>query len=788
MDINTNDTLFASINLVDASHHRVKYDVCLHTPPHIVSDGIWGGHSMEGSPLRSSFPIFLLQVIVIYTITRALHFPVKKLGLPTIISQIMAGIILGPSLKILEKDKMMLFPYGSQDTLATITSLGYVLFVFENGVKMDFSMITRTGKKIWVIALVGLALPLLVCYPTLDNLSTALTQSIGDTNRSVVVMLVTQNITSFAVISSILNDLQILNSELGRLTLSCALVGDILSNILIFSTTVFGEEHNIKILSINLVSLFVLIIIIFFIYRPIMFWVIEHTPERQEVKDIYINIIIGILFTLGWCSMLLKQEFILLPFIFGLATPEGPPLGSSLVKRIHVFGIEFLLPIFLTTCAMKINFGLLEFSSFTIIATTFVVLYGHLLKMIAYVASSRYLINLPLRDAVSFALLLNCKGVVEVSMYSSALDKNDLLAEVYTVIITIIMITSSIAHLLVKRLYDPSRKYVGYQRRNIFNLKPNSGLRIQVCIHKQHNTIPMIRVLDLCNPTPEDPITVDVLHLIELVGRSSPIFISHRMKKRVPSHMQSSYSENIILSFKLYEDEKQDATIINPYTAISPLTFMHEDVCCLALDKVTSIIILPFHRKWSIEGKIEYEDKTIRSLNCKVMEKAPCSVGILVSRYVHQRDSPLRLAMIFLGGKDDREALCLANRAIKDSSVNLVVYHITTNTKNEIQDLDIMLDLAMLKDAKEEYSSLKNVIYKEITVEGGAQIASILRQMIDEHDFFIVGRRHGIDCPQTKGLQEWSEFTELGLIGDFLSSTDLDCKSSVLVVQQQQLS
>jgi len=340
---------------------------------------------------------------------------------------------------------------------------------------------------------------------------------------------------------------------------------------------------------------------------------------------------------------------------------------------------------------------------------------------------------------------------------------------------------------MVKRLYDPSRKYFGYQKRNIFDSKFDSNLRILVCIHKQHHTTPIISALDLFNPTPLYPTTVHVLHLIELVGRSSPIFISHKMKKGVPSHARNSYSENVILSFKLYEDEKLGATTIYPYTAISPPTLMHEDVCFLALDKVASIIILPFHRKWTFDGKIEYEDRTVRLLNCKVMEeKAPCSVGILVTRFVRKNDSPLRLAMIFLGGDDDREALCLANRAAKDTAkVNLVVYHITSQNEDEHQDEDTMLDRTMLKDAKRECSRLKNVVFKEIMVEGGAHIASVLREMVEEHDFFIVGRRNGIDCPQTKGLQQWSEFSELGLIGDFLASTDLDSKSSVLVVQQQ---
>jgi len=357
----------------------------------------------------------------------------------------------------------------------------------------------------------------------------------------------------------------------------------------------------------------------------------------------------------------------------------------------------------------------------------------------------------------------------------------------YTVALTMILISNSVSQLLVKRLYDPSRKYFGYQKRNMSNLKFDANLRILVCIHKQHHTVPIISALNLFNPTPLYPTTVDVLHLIELVGRSSPIFISHKMKKGSPCHASNSYSENVILTFKLYEDEKLGATTIYPYTAISPPTLMHEDVCYLALDKVASIIILPFHRRWSFDGKIEHEDKTVRLLNCKVMDKAPCSVGILVTRFVRKSDSPLRLAMIFFGGDDDREALCLANRAAKDSdNVELVVYHMTTSEKkDEKHDEDTMLDHSILKNARRECSRMRNVVHEEIIVEGGAQVASVLHRLAEDHDFFIVGRRNGIDSPQTKSLQEWSEFPELGVIGDFLASPDLECNSSVLVVQQQ---
>lgn len=94
MAINANETLFVRVALfADAPTTNFnKYNVCITTPPRILSDGLWGAHRTESEPLKSSFPVFLLQIIVIYAITRALQFPVKKLGLPVIISQLMVSL------------------------------------------------------------------------------------------------------------------------------------------------------------------------------------------------------------------------------------------------------------------------------------------------------------------------------------------------------------------------------------------------------------------------------------------------------------------------------------------------------------------------------------------------------------------------------------------------------------------------------------------------------------------------------------------------------------------------
>lgn len=380
----------------------------------------------------------------------------------------------------------------------------------------------------------------------------------------------------------------------------------------------------------------------------------------------------------------------------------------------------------------------------------------------------------------------------------------------YGLLIFNILASTIIVPIALKFVYDPSRKFAGYQKRNIMDLKPNSELRILACINRPDTVQPMIKLLGCSYATKETPITVYVLHLIELIGRASPIFISHQIQQKTISDI--SYSENVILAFNRFERDNLGAVTVNPFTAVSPRNLMHDDICTMALDKLTSLIVLPFHRKWSMDGTVELDDNMIRTLNFSVLDKAPCSVGILISREQswHGRD---RLAttstssstnseaeaerghvysvcIIFLGGKDDREALVYAKRMAKDPSISLTVIRFAAPEEvgeERILRRELLMDLEVLKEVK--YNNLsageEYIGYEEEVVRDGSEMALIVRTLVDKYDLIVTGRSYGVECPQTSGLMEWSEFAELGVVGDLLASTDIFGRASVLVVQQQ---
>ncbi|XP_027368556.1 cation/H(+) antiporter 4-like [Abrus precatorius] len=794
-------TIFVSAivneTLSDPARKYVMYDVRVDMPPKIVSDGLWGNTAYAALPSRATLPLLELQIISIFTITQCFHWVLKRLGFPYFVSQIMAGFVLGPSLKIdaLKPLKAMLFPYGSEDVLSIVSIFGYTFFLFLNGVKMDFSMITRTGKKAWTIALSSLLIPtfigLTVCYKFLDSFRRTLGEFDG---TKLPVVVIGHSGCSFPVVASLLSDLEILNSELGRLALSAALVMDVFTSFVTgFGTAIVSslrtdshdhdQNKGAKLAAFNATKYVGFLVMVITIARPTMRWIVRSTPEGRSVKKSLTYLVVLMALFSGLIGLNAKQTVLGGVLLVGLLVPEGPPLGTELIKQLELFTTWFLLPLFVTSCAMKVDISV-PMDVKLIITVAVIIVVVHLLKLLITIGICRYC-HMPKTDGLCLALMLSCKGVVdfctEVFLFDSMLLSNQTVAMMTISVLTL----GSIARIGVKSLYDPARKYAGYQKRNILNLKPNSELRVVACVHKPSHTVSIKNALDICCPTTNNPLVVHVLHLMELVGRSTPVFIAHRLQERVGSD-HHNFSEDVIVTFDLFEHDNAGTASVNTYTAISPSRFMHDDICYLALDKLASIIILPFHVRWAEDGSIESTDENIRALNNKVLERAPCSVGILVNRGSSSYHGPTKnIAMIFLGGSDDREALCLAKRTIKDCGYNMAVYHLVASNSG-FTNWDVMLDDEVLKSVKGTYGNVENVTYEKIIIEDPSQTTDFLTQIANLHDFIIVGRRNGIKSSQTAALESWTEFSELGVVGDLLASPDTTTKASILVVQQQQ--
>lgn len=381
--------------------------------------------------------------------------------------------------------------------------------------------------------------------------------------------------------------------------------------------------------------------------------------------------------------------------------------------------------------------------------------------------------------------------------------------ESFATMVVVAVIMTGLITPVVSIIYRPTKRCISYKKRTIQRAKPDNELRVLVCIHTPRNVPTIINLLEASNPTKKSPIGVYVLHLVELTGRASAMLIVHNTRKsgRPALNRTQAQSDHIIHAFENYEHHA-GCVSVQPLTAISPYSTMHEDICNLAEDKRVAFVIIPFHKQQTVDGGMEATNPAFRTVNQNVLTNAPCSVGILVDRGLNgsSRLSANQVshfvAVLFFGGPDDREALAYGWRMSEHQGVTLTVMRFLPGEDTvEVTAGDpinhsgsIMRELSQQERERQlddEYinefrtkNMNESIIYTEKIANNGEETVAVIRSMDNSHDLFIVGRGEGVVSPLTAGLTDWSECPELGAIGDLLASSDFAATVSVLVVQQ----
>lgn len=357
-------------------------------------------------------------------------------------------------------------------------------------------------------------------------------------------------------------------------------------------------------------------------------------------------------------------------------------------------------------------------------------------------------------------------------------------------VIAVVAVTAIVTP-MVRALYDPSRHQFPTRRRTIQQAKEGAELRVLVCIHNQDNVPTVVNLLEASYATEESPIAVIALLLVELVGRAAPMLIAHQPFETLEINASTSRSGHIINALHQYRVYNEGRATVQSFSAISHMEMMHEDICRVAFEQNATLVVIPFHKHWAIDGEIESVERAIQHMNTKVLEKAPCAVGILIDRGILKgslsilnNQSMYHVAVLYIGGPDDVESLSYGARMANHTNVTLTIIRFllfgSNNARDRKLDNDFINEVCHANTGNEDFS------YQEQMVRDSVELASSIRGLEDCFDLILVGRQHQASA-LLQGLGAWTECPELGVIGDFLASSDFDSSASVLVVQHHRV-
>lgn len=333
------------------------------------------------------------------------------------------GIILGPSLLGRNsKFANTLFPLRSVMVLETMANVGLLYFLFLVGVEMDISVIRRTGKKCLCIAVAGMILPFIIGA----SFSFLIHQNEGsDSGMSqgtfILFLGVSLAVTSFPVLARILAELKLINTEIGKVAMSCALVNDMCAWVLLALAIALAENGTTSLASLWVIlSSIGFVIFCIFIVRPAISWLIQKTPEGETFSEFSICLVLTGVMISGFITDAIGTHSVFGAFVFGLVIPNGP-LGVTLIEKLEDFVSGLLLPLFFAISGLKTDItaiktaGTWGFLMLVIFLACAGKVIGTLLVCVYY--------QMPAREGITLGLLMNTKGLVEMIVLNVGKDQ-----------------------------------------------------------------------------------------------------------------------------------------------------------------------------------------------------------------------------------------------------------------------------------------------------------------------------------------------------------------------------
>ncbi|KAJ0258866.1 hypothetical protein HA466_0075900 [Hirschfeldia incana] len=696
-----------------------------------ASDGVWEGDN----PLNCAFPLLIVQVVIVLFSSRFLAFLLRPLRQPKVVAEILGGILLGPSALGRNQDFIeLVFPKWSTPILESVASIGLLFFLFLVGLELDLAALAHTGKKAFAIALAGICLPFCLGAAISPFLRRAMEEEHGSAGywQFLLFIGVAFSITAFPVLARILAELKLLTTSVGQTALAAAAFNDIAAWILLaLAVALPGSHDHHKHIS-PLISIWVLlsgvafVAFMFFVIQPAMRWTFQYYDRTRHEACICLTLA-GVLVS-GFITDLIGLHSIFGAFVFGLIIPKSGVCSERLVERIEDFVSGLLLPLYFASSGLKTDVNKIRGTE----------AWGILALVISTACAGKIIgtflmamvCTIPARESLTLGFLMNTKGLVELVVLNIGREKKVLNEEMFAILVVMALVTTFMTTPLVVVIYKPLNNH----GLDSTTSEGKGKLRILACVRSPLDVPCIIKIVESLS-TPNESVTLYVMHLMELTDRPSSISMVQRTRRNgvpfIHRLCKGRSRDEIEDAFSIYEqvrDQKQKIKIRH-LKSVSALGTMHEDICHVAEHKKVWMIVLPnMVMGWGV-------------VNQRVVEYAKCSVAVLSHQEagessISSGEGPKRVGVVFIGGHNDRKALEIGSRMAQNPKIIVTLLRLSDNTITSPY-CEKEIDEVAVEEFKKQCQG-ESVEYEEIVVEGSlADFIKAMGRM--EYELVVVG-------------------------------------------------
>ncbi len=420
-----------------------SYGVTLEAPAPAVADG-----PTEIPPQPSDVLMHvLIALVAVIAVGQLLARLFAIVHQPPVIGEVIAGILLGPSL-IGAHASAWILPPKVAPFLGVISQLGVILYMFIVGLELNAGLIKGRARAAVATSHASILVPFLlgsilalVLYPRLS------TSNVPFTNFALFVG-VAMSITAFPVLARILTDLSLTRTELGVVALSCAATDDVTAWCLLAFVVGVAQAQLGKGLLV-VAGTVAYIAAMLFIVRPLVVRLSRH-PSAKRLSRTAAGIVFVMLLASALATELIGIHAIFGAFLLGALVPHDSDFARDFARRTEQIVTVLLLPAFFALTGMRTRIDLLTGVGPWVLCGV-IVLVATLGKFGGTFAAAR-LTGLNLRDAAALGALMNTRGLMELIVLNIGLDLGVISPTLFAMMVLMALITTMMTSPVVRSL------------------------------------------------------------------------------------------------------------------------------------------------------------------------------------------------------------------------------------------------------------------------------------------------------------------------------------------------
>ena len=386
--------------------------------------------------------ILILQILTIILIARLFGWLMNKIGQPTVIGEIVAGIFLGPSLLGLffPQFSNFLFPIDSLDNLQFLSQIGLILFMFIIGMEIDVGILKKSAHDAIVVSHASIIFPyflgVVLAYFLYQNFApdtisfTAFALFIG----------IAMSITAFPVLARIIQERDLTKDHLGTLAITCAAVDDVTAWSLLAVVIAIVKAGDITSALITIILSILYVMFMLFVVKRLLNKIAQTHFTRETVNKPILAILFGILLLSSYMTEVIGIHALFGAFMAGVIIPANQSFRRVLAEKIEDFSLVFLLPLFFVFTGLRTQIGLLNNPDLWIVCLIIiaVAIAG---KFLGSAIAARF-VGQSWRDSLVLGALMNTRGLMELVVLNIGYDLGVLTPEVFTMLVLMALITT----------------------------------------------------------------------------------------------------------------------------------------------------------------------------------------------------------------------------------------------------------------------------------------------------------------------------------------------------------